>query len=95
LTQRRKVSRICALFKAYTGERDWKAIGLENPSCLSRVDHKRKIGSGKQKTDIGKHSFVNRTIQLRNQLPADVLGTLSCKPSNFRKRVRKVKNKVK
>jgi hypothetical protein len=30
-----------------------------------------------------------------NQLPADALGTLSCKPSNFRKRVRKVINKAK
>jgi hypothetical protein len=46
----------------------------------------------KQNTDIGKYSFVNRTIQVWNQLPADVLGTLSCKPSNFRKRVRKVIN---
>jgi hypothetical protein len=27
LTQRRKIARICALFKAYTGERAWKAIG--------------------------------------------------------------------
>jgi hypothetical protein len=49
----------------------------------------------KQKTDIGKYSFVNRTIQLWNQLPADVLGTLSCKPSNFRKSIRKVINKAK
>jgi hypothetical protein len=28
-------------------------------------------------------------------LPADVLGTLSCKTSNFRKRVRKLLNKAK
>jgi hypothetical protein len=96
LTQRRKVSRICALFKAYTGERAWKAIGdrLEKPCYLSRVDHNRKIRSRKQKTDIGKYSFVNGTIQLWNQLPEDLLGTLSCKPSNFRKRVRKVINKA-
>jgi hypothetical protein len=25
--QRRKIARMCALFKAYTGERAWKAIG--------------------------------------------------------------------
>jgi hypothetical protein len=33
LTQRRQVARICALFKAYTGERAWKAVGdgLEKP----------------------------------------------------------------
>jgi hypothetical protein len=96
MTQRKKVSRICALFTAYTGERPWKAIGdrLEKPSYLSMVDHNRKIRSRKQKTDIGKYSFVNRTIQLWNQLPEDVLGILSCKPSNFRKRVRKVINKA-
>jgi hypothetical protein len=62
---------------------------------LSRVDHNRKLRSRKQKTDIGKYSFVNSTIQLWNQLPEDVLGTLSCKPSNFRKRVRKLINKAK
>jgi hypothetical protein len=44
---------------------------------------------------IGKYSFVNKTIQLWNQLPADALWNLSCKPSNFRKRVRKVINKAK
>jgi hypothetical protein len=92
LTQRREIARICALFKAYTGERAWKAIGdkLQRPCYLSRVDHDRKIRSRKQKTDIGKYSFVNRAIQLWYQLPADGLGSLSCKSSNFRKRVRKV-----
>jgi hypothetical protein len=31
----------CVLFKAYTGERAWKAIGnrLQWPSYLSRVEH--------------------------------------------------------
>jgi hypothetical protein len=50
---------------------------LERPCSLSRVDHNRKIRSRKQKTDIGKYFFVNRTIQVWNQLPADFLGTLS------------------
>jgi hypothetical protein len=65
--------RICALFKEYTGERAWKAV---DDRLQSRVDDDRKIRSRKQKTDIGKYSFVNRTIQLWNQLPADILGTL-------------------
>jgi hypothetical protein len=34
-----------------------------------------KLGAG-SKRHIGKYSFVNRTIQLWNQLPADALGTL-------------------
>jgi hypothetical protein len=81
----------------YTGERACKDIGdrLQRPCYLSRVDHERKIRSRKQKIDIGISSFVNRTIQLWNQLPADALGTLSYKSSNFRKRVRKVINKAK
>jgi hypothetical protein len=33
--------------------------------------------------------------RVSSQLPADALGTLSCKPSNFRKRVRKVINRAK
>jgi len=89
--QRRKISRICALFKAYSGERAWKAIGdrLQRPNYLSRVDHERKIRNGRHRTDIGIYSFVNRTIQLWNRLPAEILGTLSCKPNAFRKRARK------
>jgi len=92
LASRRKLSRICALFKAYSGERAWKAIGdrLERPHYLSRVDHERKIRSRRQRTYIGKYSFVNRTIQHWNQLPAEVLGIFPCKPITFKKRVRKV-----
>ena len=95
--QCRKIARICAFFKACTGKRAWKAIGfgLQMPYYLNRVDHDREIRSRKQRTDIGKYSFVNRTLQIWNQLPADALGTLSCKPSNFRKRIRKVINDVK
>jgi hypothetical protein len=79
------------------GKQAWKAMGdrLQRPYYLSRVDHDLKIRSRKQRTDTGKYSFVNRTIQLWNQLPADALGTLSCKPSNFRKRITKMINEVK
>jgi hypothetical protein len=93
LTARRKI----AFFKAYTGEWAWKAVGdrLQTPCYLSRGDHGKKIRSRKQRTDIVKYSFVNSTTQLWNQLLEDALGALSCKPSSFRKRVRKVINKAK
>ena len=92
LASRRKLSGICALFKAYCGERAWKSNGdrLKRPHYLSRADHEMKIRSRRQRTDIGKYSFVNRTIQHWNQLPAEVLGNLPCKPITFKKRVRKV-----
>jgi hypothetical protein len=38
LASRRKLSRICALFKAYCGERTWKAIGDITPATLSEMD---------------------------------------------------------
>jgi hypothetical protein len=80
---------MCPLQSVF-GERTWKAVGdrRQRPDYLSRVDHDWKIRSRKQKTDIGKHSFVNRTIHHWNQLPAEVLGTLPCKPITFKKRVR-------
>jgi hypothetical protein len=56
---------------------------------LSRVDHVRKIRDRKQRPDIGKYSFVNRTLKYWNQLPAETLGTFPCKPNTFRKKVRK------
>ena len=74
----------------------WKPIAdrLQRPHYLSRVDHEKKIRSRKQRTDIGKYSFVNRTIQHWNQLLAEVLGILPCKPVTFKERVRKVINEL-
>jgi hypothetical protein len=59
---------------------------LQRPNYLSRVDHVGKFRDNKQRTDIGNYSFVNRTTKNWNQLPAEALGTFSCKPKIFRKR---------
>jgi hypothetical protein len=56
---------------------------------LSRVDQVWKIKDRKQGTDIGKYSFVNRTIKNWNQLPAEALESFPCEPKIFRNRVRK------
>jgi hypothetical protein len=40
--------------------------------------------------NCGKYPFVNRTIGDWNQLPAEVLESLPCKTTTFRKRLRKV-----
>ena len=96
LVSRRKTARIRALYKAYYGERAWKDIGnrLERPDCLSRTDHNRKIRSRRQRTDIWKYSFVNRTIEDWNRLAAVVLEQLTCSSTAFRKRLRKVISQV-
>jgi hypothetical protein len=80
------------LFKAYTGESAWKTIGdrLQTSSYLRRVDHKWKIRARKQRTDVGKHYFTDRTITDWNQLPEGVIGAVTGYTCSFRKRVRKV-----
>jgi hypothetical protein len=45
------------------------------------------------RTDVGKFSFVNRTIAEWNQLPEGAIGTSPVKTHIFRKRVRKVKTR--
>jgi len=54
LAQRRLIARTCALFKAYTRRRAWKAIGniLLKPCYLNRNDHNRKIRTRKQKKNL-------------------------------------------
>ena len=69
---------------------------FQRPSYLSGADRVQKIRDRKQRMDIGKYSFVNRTIKIWNQLPAEALGTFPYKPKIFRYRVRKaVTNRVK
>jgi len=53
-----------------------------------------KSRNRRQRTDIRKYSFVNRTIRLWNRLPAEILGTLPWKPNALRMRGRKVINVV-
>jgi hypothetical protein len=81
LEQRRLTARICAVFMAYTGGRVWIAIGdrLLKSCYLSRDDHNRKVRIRKQRTAVGRYSFVNRTIRSWNQLPAGLLASFSCK----------------
>jgi hypothetical protein len=48
LAQRRKIARICDIFKVYMGEKAWKDIGdrLRRSCYLSRVDHDiEKLGA--------------------------------------------------
>jgi len=75
----------------YSGELAWNVIceRLQRPYYLSRDDLFRKIRDRKQRTDIGKYSFVNRTVKNWNQLSAETLGTFTCKPKIFSNRVRK------
>jgi hypothetical protein len=92
LTQRRLIARICALFKAHTGKKAWKAIGdrFLKACYLSREDNNPKIRNNKQTTVVGKYCFVFRTIKSRNHLLAGLLASFLCKLNTFRNRVKKV-----
>jgi hypothetical protein len=65
----------------------WKAVGdrLQTPYYPSRGGRNKKIRSRKQRAHIGKYYFVNRTMQLWNQLFTYALGAFSCNPSSSRK----------
>jgi hypothetical protein len=59
-------------------------------SYLSRGDHNRKIRTRKQRKDVGKYYFVNKTIKSWNQLPASLLASFPSKLNIFRKRAKNV-----
>jgi len=61
------------------------------PSYLSRVDHYWKFRARKQRTGIGKYSFVNRSITDWNRLPEGAIGTSHGKTNILKTMVRKVK----
>jgi hypothetical protein len=87
-----RTARMCALYKAYNGERSWKDIGdsLQTPYYRSRVDDCWKLRSKKKRIDVGKLSFVNMTIADWNRLPEGAVETFLVKTHVFRKRVRKL-----
>jgi hypothetical protein len=70
----------------------WKDIGdrLQVPHYLTRDGHYRKIRARKQRRDVGKFSFVNRTIADWNHVPEGAIGFSYVKIHIFSKRVRKV-----
>ncbi len=73
-------------------ERAWKNIRdrLHSARYLSRVDHKWKIEVRKERTDIGKYSFVNRIILDWNQLSENEIVAADCSTGSFRKNISKL-----
>ena len=53
------------------------ALWLQAPSYLSRVGHKWKIRARRQRTDVGKCCFVNRTVADWNRLPGEAIRDLT------------------
>jgi hypothetical protein len=88
LAERGKIVGIYLLFIDYMKERAFEGYSwLQLSFYLSSVDQQKKIRSRKQTREIWEHSYVNMTMQLWNQLSADALGALSCKPSRGLERI--------
>ena len=67
-------------------ETAWKAIGntILKPCYLRRSDHNRKIRTRKQRTDVGKYSFVNTQSDnyiMRILTKIEVPSMMQCMPS--------------
>ena len=91
LGQRRTIGHLCVFLKRTV----WNELGkvilyrLGRTYYLSKFGHVQKIRDRKQRTDIGKYFFVNRTTKNWNQLLAEALGAFPFKPKILRKRIRK------
>ncbi len=89
LSVRRKKARLCCLFKAYSKSPAWAEITkrLGSPSRVGRNDHTCKIKSRGQRSDVGKYSYVNRTIKNWNEIPAAVVEPFPGSVGVFRRRL--------
>jgi hypothetical protein len=63
--------------------------GYKDHASLARMITIEKLRSG-NKINIGKRSFVSRTIKLWNNLPVGVLATFSCGLHSFKQRARDI-----
>jgi hypothetical protein len=83
---------MCALYKAYTGERAWKAIGdrLQAPSYLIWSIIIKKSEPENKEQSSG-NTLLNKSITNWNLLPEEATDTSHGKMFIFKTRVRKVK----
>jgi len=79
---------VCVLQSVYRREGvESDGDRLQAPRYLTRVDNLWKIRARKQRTDIGKYSFVNSSITDRDNLPTGAIGTYRGKTRTFKTRV--------
>ena len=81
LQERRRVSRLCNLYRAMSGHEAWQspADRLLKPTYYGRKDHKYKVRPRAARTDVGLYSPLNRAIRdwngLDNKVVNNLLGT--------------------
>ena len=80
-----QLHRLCEELTYYIEDRQER----NNPRTIIN-DHNREIRTRKQRTDVGKYSFVKTTIKSWKQLSAGLLASFPCKPNTFRKSIKNV-----
>lgn len=89
LENRRVKAKLSSLYKALVGNPAWGDIGrrLEGVQRHGRHDHDVKLFQRGYNTNIGKHSFLNDSIQFWNGLPSDVVHPFPENVETFRYRL--------
>jgi Reverse transcriptase (RNA-dependent DNA polymerase)/Endonuclease-reverse transcriptase len=90
LSVRRKTDRLCAMYSVQHGSRGWAELNslTQKATYLGRNDHDLKLRVVGSNLDVGKYSFLNRTVRDWNGLPSDIVMVESRKL--FRKEVEKL-----
>ena len=75
LDSRRKVDRLVGLHQTYAGKPTWKEMcdRLKSPNFIGKNDHCYKVYIDASKKDVGKYSFLSRTVKEWNELPEVIL----------------------
>ena len=92
LESRRKTKRLGNIYKTFTAKPSLKELNnkLREPDYIGRNDHKHKIATLKQRTDICKFSFLNRGIVEWNNLPEEVFEPFPPSCNVFLNRIKRV-----
>jgi hypothetical protein len=74
----------------YNGEGGWKELSqkIEPASYRVRHDHRLKIQNKVTRTNVGKYSFLNRTVRDWNALPEETFNVESRK--SFRRKLNEI-----
>ena len=75
LEERRELDRLCGMYKIVNHHKGWEEMSgriLRNER-LGRGDHTKKLCVDQVRTDVGKYSFLNRTVKDWNSLDENVV----------------------
>ena len=89
LKERRKLDRLCGMHKIVNQTRGWEELSekIQLNTRVGRGDHVKKLTINQVNTDVGKYSFLNRTVKSWNALEEEVALTKGAR--QFRTRAEK------